>query len=80
MRLDITERVCTTNEGKKGGQVFHHEQAQTPLCPSKLFFYCEYPADEGGGTAVCPSDEVRDYAPPRRCPGHLRGDLTVTMP
>lgn len=58
VRLDVTERVCTTNEGKKGGQVFHHEQAQTPLVPSKLFFYCETPADVGGGTAVCPSDEV----------------------
>jgi hypothetical protein len=38
--------------------VFHHEQAQTPHWPSKLFFYCEKPATRGGATAVCPSDEV----------------------
>eukprot|EP00045_Choanoeca_perplexa_P008178 m.74984 g.74984 ORF g.74984 m.74984 type:complete len:357 (-) comp14390_c0_seq1:86-1156(-) len=58
VRVDVTGRVCTTNEGKKGGQVFHHEQAQTPHWPSKLFFYCERPATRGGGTAVCPSDQV----------------------
>lgn len=58
VRIAVTDRVCTTNEGKKGGQVFHHEQAQTPHWPSKLFFYCEKPATRGGGTAICPSDEV----------------------
>lgn len=39
-------------------KVFHHEQAQTPYYPSKLFFYCQQPATEGGGTAVCPSAVV----------------------
>ncbi|EGD82819.1 hypothetical protein PTSG_03469 [Salpingoeca rosetta] len=58
VRIQVTDRVCTTNEGKKGGQVFHHEQAQTPYWPSKLFFFCERPATTGGGTAVCPSDIV----------------------
>jgi len=58
VRLQVTGRVCTTNEGKTGGQVFHHEQAQTPFWPSKIFFFCETPADEGGATAVCPSDAV----------------------
>lgn len=39
-------------------QVFHHEQAQTPAWPSRLFFFCQQPAEQGGGTAVCPSDVV----------------------
>lgn len=39
-------------------QVFHHEQAQTPFWPSKIFFFCETPAETGGATGVCPSYEV----------------------
>jgi len=35
--------------------VWHHEQAQAPLFPSRLFFYCEKPATTGGGTGVSPS-------------------------
>lgn len=58
VRLPVVGRVCTTNEGKTGGMVFHHEQAQAPYFPSKLFFYCETPADSGGATAICPSDVV----------------------
>lgn len=58
VRLRLTGRVCTTNEGKTGGMVFHHEQAQTPKYPSKVIFFCENPATKGGGTGVCPSDEV----------------------
>jgi len=58
VRLPVMGRVCTTNEGKRGGMVFHHEQAQTPRWPSKLMFYCETPATTGGGTGVCPSAEV----------------------
>lgn len=56
VRTHLTGRVCTTNDGKNGGLVFHHEQAQTPKWPSKVFFYCQNPADKGGGTGVCPSD------------------------
>ena len=58
VRLPVCDRVCTTNEGKTGGMVFHHEQAQAPRFPSRLFFYCETPATSGGGTGVCPSDVV----------------------
>lgn len=58
VRLQVTGRVCTTNEGKKGGMVFHHEQAQTPKYPSKVMFYCLTPGTSGGGTGVCPSFEV----------------------
>lgn len=56
VRTHLTGRVCTTNDGKNGGLNFHHEQAQTPKWPSKVFFYCQNPASEGGGTGVCPSD------------------------
>ena len=30
--------------------------AQTPVYPSKLFFYCEHAADVGGATPICRSD------------------------
>jgi hypothetical protein len=30
--------------------------AQTPVYPSKLFFFCEQAADEGGATPICRSD------------------------
>ena len=59
VRTRITGRACTTNEGKRGGLVFHHEQAQTPWWPSRVFFYCEKPAPDGGGaTGVSPSDAL----------------------
>lgn len=58
VRLPVLGRVCTTNEGKRGGMVFHHEQAQTPRWPSKLMFFCETPATTGGGTGICSSAEV----------------------
>ena len=45
----FSDRICTTNEGKSGGLVFHHEQAQTPLWPSHIFFCCLLPAQPGDG-------------------------------
>lgn len=60
VRLPVCDRVCTTNEGKSGGMVFHHEQAQAPLYPSRLFFYCHTAASTGGGTGICPSFIVYD--------------------
>ncbi len=58
VRTKLVGRVCTTNDGKNGGLVFHHEQAQTPKWPSKVFFFCEIPAPKGtgGGTGLSPSD------------------------
>ena len=54
VRKRCTDRICSTNEGKNGGLVFHHEQAQTPLWPSHLFFCCLLPAQPGdGGECVC---------------------------
>eukprot|EP01013_Petalomonas_cantuscygni_P039046 TRINITY_DN70345_c0_g1_i1.p1 TRINITY_DN70345_c0_g1~~TRINITY_DN70345_c0_g1_i1.p1 ORF type:complete len:475 (+),score=59.46 TRINITY_DN70345_c0_g1_i1:201-1625(+) len=58
VRLPVAPRVCTTNEGKTGGMVFHHEQAQAPLFPTKLLFYCYRQAPVGGATAICRSDAV----------------------
>lgn len=52
VRTRMANRICTTNEGKSGGLVFHHEQAQTPLWPSKVFFCCEKPAEPGDGGAT----------------------------
>ena len=60
VRTKITNRICTTNEGKSGGLVFHHEQAQTPLWPSHVFFCCELPAakKDGGETGIVSSITV----------------------
>jgi hypothetical protein len=57
VRKRCSDRICTTNEGKSGGLVFHHEQAQTPLWPSKVFFCCLLPAKpgDGGATGLTPS-------------------------
>lgn len=55
VRKEVCPRIATTNEGKTEGMVFHHEQAQAPRYPSKLFFYCEQPATSGGATALSPS-------------------------
>jgi len=60
IRRQVCTRVCTTNEGKTGGMVFHHEQAQTPLFPAKIFFYCESPSPIGGATGVSHSGLLLD--------------------
>eukprot|EP00039_Didymoeca_costata_P029298 m.24040 g.24040 ORF g.24040 m.24040 type:complete len:368 (-) comp7568_c0_seq2:222-1325(-) len=60
VRVKRSNRICTTNEGRYGGIVFHHEQAQSPRWPSKLFFCCEKAANpgDGGYTGICRSDIV----------------------
>lgn len=59
VRINFTERVFTANEAPKDVEIFlHHEMAQTPLSPDKIFFFCERSADEGGATPVCRSDEL----------------------
>lgn len=60
VRHRLSDRICTTNEGKSGGLVFHHEQAQTPLWPSHVFFCCLLPAQpgDGGATGIVSSDLV----------------------
>jgi alpha-ketoglutarate-dependent taurine dioxygenase len=57
VRVNKTPRVFTANEAPPTAQIFfHHEMAQTPYYPKKLFFFCERPADSGGATPLCRSD------------------------
>ncbi len=57
VRFNVTSRVFTANEAPASTEIhLHHEMAQTPFYPSKLFFYCEVAPEEGGATPVCRSD------------------------
>jgi len=57
VRVVKTPRVFTANEAPPTVTIFlHHEMAQTPIYPSKLFFFCEQPAESGGATPLCRSD------------------------
>ena len=62
VRAPVCARVCTTNEGRAGGLVWHHEQAQAPKHPRVVFFFAEEPAAAGcgGATGVTPSTAVVD--------------------
>ncbi|WP_255548086.1 TauD/TfdA family dioxygenase [Erythrobacter ani] len=61
VRTNVTPRVFTANEAPPTTEIFlHHEMAQTPIYPSKLFFYCEIAAETGGATPLCRSDWVLD--------------------
>lgn len=57
VRVNKTARVFTANEAPSTVTIFlHHEMAQTPIYPSRLFFFCEQPAESGGATPLCRSD------------------------
>jgi alpha-ketoglutarate-dependent taurine dioxygenase len=57
VRINFTERVFTANEAPKEVEIYlHHEMAQTPISPSKLFFFCKTAAEQGGATPLCRSD------------------------
>lgn len=57
VRVNYTPRVFSANEAPPDVTIYlHHEMAQTPIFPSKLFFFCEKAADEGGATPLCRSD------------------------
>src|SRR5262245_24451253 len=57
VRVNKTPRVFTANEAPPSATIFlHHEMAQTPIYPSRLFFFCEQPAAAGGATPLCLSD------------------------
>jgi hypothetical protein len=57
VRVVRTERVFTANEAPPNVTIcLHHEMAQTPVYPSRLFFFCEHPAEQGGATPLCRSD------------------------
>ncbi|MEO2017479.1 MAG: TauD/TfdA family dioxygenase [Fuerstiella sp.] len=61
VRTNRTSRVFTANEAPADVNIcLHHEMAQTPIYPSKLFFFCEKPAEQGGATPLCRSDVLFD--------------------
>ena len=61
VRTHVTPRVFTANEAPPSPEIFlHHEMAQTPIYPSKLFFYCEIAEMTGGATPLCRSDWVME--------------------
>ncbi len=57
VRVVRTDRVFSANEAPAEVQIhLHHEMAQTPVFPGKLFFFCEIAAESGGATPLCRSD------------------------
>lgn len=61
VRINRTRRVFTANEAPPEVEIFlHHEMAQTPVYPQKIFFCCLSAAEEGGATPICRSDDLFD--------------------
>ena len=59
VRVNCTELVFTANEAPPDVSIYlHHEMAQTPLFPSRLFFCCETAPEVNGQTPICRSDVV----------------------
>lgn len=57
VRVNFTPRVFSANEAPSDVKIFlHHEMAQTPIYPERLFFFCKLAATEGGATPICRSD------------------------
>ena len=72
VRINKTSRVFTANEAPPTVSIFlHHEMAQTPIFPSRLFFFCEQAATTGGATALCRSDVLWEKIT-RECPAFAR--------
>jgi len=59
VRVNLTSRVFTANEAPADVSIYlHHEMAQTPFYPGKLFFSCMIAPETGGATPICRSDIV----------------------
>lgn len=72
VRVNLTPRIFTANEAPAEVTIFlHHEMAQTPIYPKRLFFFCETPAEQGGATPVCRSDLLYQQLE-ARCPEFVR--------
>jgi len=57
VRVNHTPRVFTANEAPPDVEIhLHHEMAQTPVSPSRLYFCCLSPAEQGGATPLCRSE------------------------
>jgi hypothetical protein len=68
VRVNKTPRVFTANEAPPSVAIFlHHEMAQTPIFPTRLFFFCQKSAETGGATPLCRSDvlwdEIKEHRP-----------------
>ncbi|KAI4355581.1 hypothetical protein L6164_004339 [Bauhinia variegata] len=60
-RTNVVGRVFTANESPPDQKIpFHHEMAQVPEFPSKLFFFCEVEPGSGGETPIVLSHNVYD--------------------
>ncbi|CAN1138845.1 Clavaminate synthase-like protein At3g21360 [Linum perenne] len=58
-RTNVVGRVFTANESPPDQKIpFHHEMAQVPEFPSKLFFFCEVEPRIGGETPIVLSHVV----------------------
>ncbi|KAJ0008460.1 hypothetical protein Pint_29607 [Pistacia integerrima] len=58
-RTNVVGRVFTANESPPDQKIpFHHEMAQVPEFPSKLFFFCEVEPESGGETPIVLSHVV----------------------
>ncbi|PHT47057.1 Clavaminate synthase-like protein [Capsicum baccatum] len=58
-RTNVVGRVFTSNESPPDQKIpFHHEMAQVPEYPSKLFFFCEVEPGSGGETPIVLSHVV----------------------
>jgi len=72
VRVNRTPRVFTANEAPPSVTIFlHHEMAQTPIYPSRLFFFCEQPAAQGGASPISRSDVLWERLA-ERCPQFAR--------
>jgi hypothetical protein len=72
VRINRTPRVFTANEAPPDVNILlHHEMAQTPIFPSRLFFFCEQPANSGGETPLCRSDVLLELLE-KVCPEFVR--------
>lgn len=60
-RTNVVGRVFTANESPPDQKIpFHHEMAQVPQFPSKLFFFCEVEPNTGGETPIVLSHVIYD--------------------
>ena len=59
VRINKTDKVFTANEAPREVEIFlHHEMAQTPTYPKKIFFFCKSASETGGETPLCRSDQL----------------------
>jgi hypothetical protein len=72
VRVNWTEHIFSANEAPADITIyFHHEMAQTPIFPAKLFSFCLQPAEDGGQTPLCRSDVLFEKLA-QRCPHFAR--------